>query len=561
MKSKLLIYAIPVIIVSFLLVSFDIQDDPRNDAAPIFNDINYNQVQQDTNTPAGFPYPTLWNFNYQNQPGPVAGTVGACLYNGKYYLNRWNLATNYRYNSNGPNGGPGTRADSNTAYNGGTGAIRDMTVAPDGSGRSYLWGGAAGTVLYKLDSLANRVASYTHAGAVYRAIAWDRNRRGFWSCNFADNIVCRDTNGVVIKTLTNTLGGKYGLGFDSTSTADSAFLWVWSQSTVVGGPNELHRIHINSNTDTRTYLFPLVGALGIAGGAEVFTHNNQLVLSLNYQNFATVGYKLKDLSPPAGGSVTVCRRNIRKSIPENGGNANPGIDTIVIAGVPSGQFINRMTVKIDTLIHTYIGDLRFWLTKVGANRTDTLISRPPNGTGGNSCNDFIGTNLVDTATLTIQNIPSVCIGAQAQATGWFKPKEPLSVFNNIDPNGTYILRVSDNANIDTGHIKSWCITIEHSPFVGVSNNATIADSYELSQNYPNPFNPTTSINYSIPKSGLVTLKVFDILGKEVAIIVNEFKNAGNHDVNFNASSLSSGVYFYRIESGNFIDTKKMFLLK
>jgi len=96
-----------------------------------------------------------------------------------------------------------------------------------------------------------------------------------------------------------------------------------------------------------------------------------------------------------------------------------------------------------------------------------------------------------------------------------------------------------------------------------SNNAslTIPDNYSLSQNYPNPFNPSTKINYTIPKSGLVSLKVYDLLGKEVASLVNEVVNAGSHEVLFNASNLSSGTYFYRIKVGDFISTKKMSLLK
>ncbi len=98
--------------------------------------------------------------------------------------------------------------------------------------------------------------------------------------------------------------------------------------------------------------------------------------------------------------------------------------------------------------------------------------------------------------------------------------------------------------------------------VGVSNQiASIPGEYSLKQNYPNPFNPATKISYTIPVSGLVTLKVYDILGKEIANLVNEFKNAGNYNVIFNASNLSSGVYFYRLESGNFVETKRMSFLK
>jgi hypothetical protein len=90
--------------------------------------------------------------------------------------------------------------------------------------------------------------------------------------------------------------------------------------------------------------------------------------------------------------------------------------------------------------------------------------------------------------------------------------------------------------------------------------------YELKQNYPNPFNPSTIISYSLAKSGPVTVKVFDVLGREVATLVNgETQAAGSHQVAFSTSSLargaSSGVYFYRIESGSFRDVKKMMLVK
>jgi hypothetical protein len=86
-------------------------------------------------------------------------------------------------------------------------------------------------------------------------------------------------------------------------------------------------------------------------------------------------------------------------------------------------------------------------------------------------------------------------------------------------------------------------------------------AFSLEQNYPNPFNPSTKIKYSIPNSEFVTLKVYDVLGNEVATLVNEEKSAGSYEVNFNASQLSSGIYFYKLQTGNFAETKKMLLLK
>ncbi len=89
----------------------------------------------------------------------------------------------------------------------------------------------------------------------------------------------------------------------------------------------------------------------------------------------------------------------------------------------------------------------------------------------------------------------------------------------------------------------------------------LPSNFALEQNYPNPFNPTTTINYSVSKTSMVTIKVYDILGNEVASLMNEEKPAGRYSVNFTASKLASGVYFYRMQAGSFVETKKLILLK
>lgn len=86
-------------------------------------------------------------------------------------------------------------------------------------------------------------------------------------------------------------------------------------------------------------------------------------------------------------------------------------------------------------------------------------------------------------------------------------------------------------------------------------------SYELKQNYPNPFNPSTKISYSIPKEGTVTLKIYDLIGQEVKTLVSEMKQAGSHEAEFNAGSLASGIYFYRLQSGDYTETRQMTLIK
>jgi hypothetical protein len=98
--------------------------------------------------------------------------------------------------------------------------------------------------------------------------------------------------------------------------------------------------------------------------------------------------------------------------------------------------------------------------------------------------------------------------------------------------------------------------------ISTSNSGSvILDQFVLSQNYPNPFNPSTNIHYEIPGNGPVALIIYDGLGREVRTLVNQYQSKGSYDINFNAVSLASGIYFYQLRANNFISTKKMLLLK
>jgi len=96
---------------------------------------------------------------------------------------------------------------------------------------------------------------------------------------------------------------------------------------------------------------------------------------------------------------------------------------------------------------------------------------------------------------------------------------------------------------------------------GVSSNSSNPTSFMLYNNYPNPFNPTTIIKYSIPEVSFTSLIIYNELGKEVSTLINETKSAGTYEVEFNASNLSSGVYYYKLQAGTFTETKKMILAK
>jgi hypothetical protein len=131
---------------------------------------------------------------------------------------------------------------------------------------------------------------------------------------------------------------------------------------------------------------------------------------------------------------------------------------------------------------------------------------------------------------------------------------------------TYDVSYDQLGNVYSQSFYSW--TVEKWSYFPVIPTLTkvkelsgVAKTYELKQNYPNPFNPSTNIEFSVPKESYVTLKVYNVLGQEVASLVNEIKQAGNYAVSFNASKLTSGTYFYSLQTGDYTAKKKMMLIK
>lgn len=280
-------------------------------------------------------------------------------------------------------------------------------------------------------------------------------------------------------------------------------------------------------------------------------------------------FRLRGSTVAAALIYTRCK-SVNLPIPDN---TPAGVsDTMNVVGIPAGSQITRLQIRMDTLLHTWVGDLRLRMTK-GAT-TVVFCRNPGAGLNGSSGDNFIGTIFSDSARYNIDSIiPGAGSGQLSPPyTGYFRGNNnppntaitstPLSTFNTMDPNGVWTLNVQDSALADLGTLRSWCLIIEYDPPVGINPIGTeIPNKYFISQNYPNPFNPVTNIKFGLPNAGNVKLVVFDILGREVATLVNEFKTAGQYVADFDASMLSSGVYFYRIESGSFVETKKMLLVK
>ena len=140
--------------------------------------------------------------------------------------------------------------------------------------------------------------------------------------------------------------------------------------------------------------------------------------------------------------------------------------------------------------------------------------------------------------------------------------EPTWHDNDGSYEGNIVLSSANNDNAwQTTHVWSHTYIGRYDGNILSADEDIVATRFELKANYPNPFNPTTTIEYSIGMAGQTRLMVYDIMGREIAMLVNEYRPMGTHKIVWNASSMPSGIYFYRLETSSFTRTQKMVLMK
>lgn len=219
-------------------------------------------------------------------------------------------------------------------------------------------------------------------------------------------------------------------------------------------------------------------------------------------------------------------------------------DSVLVSA--SGQIAS---LKVFVLLnHTYVSDIT--LTLRGPQGQSVILYTQA---GNNSTNDIM--TVFDGAADSTVSL----FNGQAPYSPRIKPSNPLSVFNGTQTAGYWKLTIADGAGSDIGYLNGW--GIQPNIVTGNGNESQVPYEFHLDQNYPNPFNPVTAINFGVAKDGDVDIAVYDILGREVKTLVHEFKMAGDYEVEFNAASYASGIYFYKIKAGDFVDTKKMVLVK
>lgn len=298
------------------------------------------------------------------------------------------------------------------------------------------------------------------------------------------------------------------------------------------------------------------------------------------------------------GQVEVSTNNGVTWAPVEGLFTNPGSGSFQPNGEPLYDGIQNNWVKEDIDLTAYISSqfkVRFVLITDGGTVTDGwyvddikifyYTAASADVTAQLEINPSSGNGVFDVTFSAINNTAS-----QLNFDLWLDLKMPngnsRQVFNkNINVNSGQTFSKTKHYNISTRPLGIYTYTM----YVGVnpteiwsSDTKTytktsvviteniieddlglidLPDEYSLEANYPNPFNPSTTIKYSIPKSSFVKIRIFDILGNEVAILVNEEKPAGSYEVEFSADNLTSGIYFYAIQAGSFAETKRMILLK
>ena len=268
----------------------------------------------------------------------------------------------------------------------------------------------------------------------------------------------------------------------------------------------------------------------------------------NVKTFPSSGYQQVNIVP--GFRFTSAHN---KAIPDH--NAFGVKDTITIA-----DDINIGDLKIIFhASHSRFSDLSARITSPISN-AGYLFKNPGLGTSFENCND---PNVIfeEDAYLSMKNFEVIDTGA---INGEYIPDTlNLSNFNNHNAKGNWILFIVDNRAGATGNLVNWGLEIIPSEASDIRSDLGLPAEYYLSQNYPNPFNPSTRIKYSIPNGANVDLKIYDILGRETAVLINGYRQAGNYEVEFSTvgKGISSGIYFYRLTAGNYSTVKKLIILK
>lgn len=333
-------------------------------------------------------------------------------------------------------------------------------------------------------------------------------------------------------------------------------LRIWSR--------EMTQIEIKANmfnsTRSQTLIGPLVASWDFEGNLNNISSNAGINGTFNtgaantcrfsgYLNETTTG----PISDVFDAHPTTINRKENPSNPFPGGFSLKVPDKTIPAGttvydtifIPGNANLNDIEVFLSVQQPSVSGIIAKLKAPNGQERSLVSI----NGGQGNGILTFFKDG--NTA-LSSFNAPWSYLAAPFQA---------FNLFGLTSPQGNWVLSVQNTTGQPEGKLLGWGLRINNTVTGVQPVTGNLPEKFNLKQNYPNPFNPVTTVEFSVPKESKVKLKVFDILGKEVMFLVNQNLQAGNYKIDIDASLLSSGTYFYKMESDGYSDVKKMILIK
>jgi len=426
-----------------------------------------------------------------------------------------------------------------------------------------LYAGAANTTLgagrgvfeYTFPSTVSLVWSEQTSGTpqiLYSISAADNNN--VWACGAA-GVVSRTTNG----------GVNWTAATGNIPTTEAQYnIWAVDGNTA---------LVTGSSTITHTYMTTNGGT----NWTTVFTQTGGFIDNI-WMVSATNGFMNGD---PVGGRWSLWKTT-------NGGVNWDSTGLFLAQNGSETGFNNSMIVSGNNIWMGTSTNRVYYSTNYGTSWTAQTVDAQTNGIASFWSNNpssgkfFLGSDslMVTTNSGTNWNFAGVQPGAgtltgamTGTGTQWWYARQASVIYYSSNDGVSWSTQYTAPAGLYYDFSKSrtgpyiWAVRSngaisKYGIATGITPIASnVPTTFSLSQNYPNPFNPVTKINFAIPKTGFVTLKIYDILGREMRTLINESVKAGNYSVEFNATTLSSGVYFYRLISDNFTDTKKMMLIK
>ncbi len=489
---------------------------------------------------------------------------------------------------------------------------------------SLLTGTTGANVIYKVDTATkSQVGTITLPAGIYPiAVTYDVTRNGFWvsTNNFGGILSCYDTTGVLITgtNIPTVAGGFYGLAYDNV-TAGGPYLWI-HKNLVPANTTQTMLVRFNVSglpvrLDSGTITIPLM--TNVTGGGLSFsstlvpgktvlaavtqgTPDRMVVFEAGTTSGGSQNFDLKLPTPGVNtnyvaipnqssmvgfnnitiegwvniGGTTTANTLLNKGgvsfdyqLGINATTANPffraqGIVVIASTMTITPNVWTHLAVTYDGTTVRFYKDGQLGFTQaqampLGSSTTEMRIGRGNADPGSGNIDELRLWSVVRTQGQIDSNkcrkYPSTFGNTTGLKAVWHFDSSYVDSISNY--NGTPLGTVG----FDT---VSFPVPGANCILVGIQQSVNeIPEVYSLDQNYPNPFNPFTTIKFSIPKGNFVVIKLYDILGKEIQNILNEPLEAGKYSVDFNASALPSGIYFYQITAGNFTDTKKMILTK